>query len=106
MYDTRAVHDTAAPAILAFDGYPPTLRKNTEVFASIYGHLCGYSGTRFTAATYSYNNRVPVEQPGTRVPGAQILGEYDMFPVPVTGIRKPGNIRVYRGHWQKEHSMV
>ena len=38
---------------------------------------------------------------GTRVPGAQILGEYEVLLVPVTGISKPGNTHEYPGNWQK-----
>ena len=30
---------------------------------------------------------------GTRVPGAPILGDYEVLIVPVTGISKPGNTR-------------
>ena len=32
----------------------------------------------------------PTFKPGTRVPGAQILGEYEVLLVPVTSISKPG----------------
>ena len=38
---------------------------------------------------------------GTRVPGAQLLGKYEVLLVPVTGISKPGNTREYPGNWQK-----
>ena len=31
--------------------------------------------------------------PSTRVPAPKILGEYEVLPVPVTGVRKPGNTR-------------
>ena len=45
-------------------------------------NLGGYPGTRLTA-------------------GAQILGEYEVLLVPVTGISKPGNTREYPGNWQR-----
>jgi len=41
------------------------------------------------------------EETGTRLPEAQILGEYEVLLVPVTGISKAGNTREYPGHWQK-----
>ena len=38
---------------------------------------------------------------GTRVPEAQILGEYELLLVPVTGIIKSGNTREYPSNWHK-----
>ena len=38
---------------------------------------------------------------GTRVPGAQILGNYEVLLVPVTGISRTGNTREYPGNCQK-----
>ena len=35
----------------------------------------------------------------THVPGAQILGEFEVLLVPVTGISKPGNTSEYPGNW-------
>ena len=43
----------------------------------------------------------PVQKPGTRVPGAQIPGEYEVLPVPVTGINNTGTTREYLEKWQK-----
>ena len=47
------------------------------------------------------STRVPVqyEYSGTRVPGAQILGEYEVLLVPLMGISKPGNTRGHSGSW-------
>ena len=40
-------------------------------------------------------------KPCTRVPGARLLGEYEVLLAPVTGIDKPGNTREYPGNRQK-----
>lgn len=54
----------------------------------------GYAGTRL--------NRVPGYQ-NTRVAGAQILGQYEVLIVPVTGTinSNPGVAREYPGNWPK-----
>ena len=41
----------------------------------------------------------PIILTGTRVPGAQILGKYEVLLVPVTSTSKPGNTREYPGNW-------
>ena len=37
--------------------------------------------------------------PGTRVPGVQMLGGYEVLLVSVTGISKPGSTRKYPCNW-------
>ena len=78
---------------------------NTQVIASIYGHSGRASGYPFNGG-YSFNTRVPVQQPGTRVPGTHILDEYEVLPVPVTGISKPGNTGEYPGKWRKGNTSI
>ena len=90
------VKKTATQRVSILNGYLPTLGgKYPGIFASVYVQLGGYPGTRLTAATritpgtrltVGYPSaRVPVQQLGTRVPGATTTGMVELT-VPHIGI--------------------
>ena len=76
----------ATRRVLVLNGYPPIsggkYPGTREYLRPFWAGICLTTATRI-------------------VPGAQILGENQVSPMPVTGMTKPGNTREYPGIWQK-----